>query len=131
MKVYLAAKFHPDGKNKAQMEALRSSLEQAGFETMLFIADVEKWGAVTLGAKELMRHACVWIDTADLLLVEFSEKGVGLGIEAGYAYAKGKPVYVLTPAGTEISETLAGIASGVLFYSTPEEVGLLLKSILA
>ena len=38
---------------------------------------------------------------------------MGLGIEAGYAHARGIPVIVAHPPSSEISATLAGIATAV------------------
>jgi len=49
--------------------------------------------------------------------VEFTEEGVGLGIEAGYAAALDIPVFVLVPPEAEVSTTLDGISTEVLLYS--------------
>jgi len=52
-----------------------------------------------------------------VVLVDLTEKGVGLGIEAGYAYANGIPIVTIAQTGADISETLRGIASTVFFYT--------------
>jgi nucleoside 2-deoxyribosyltransferase len=62
------------------------------------------------------------IDKSDFVIMEMTEKGVGLGIEAGYAIAKGKPVIVLTKEKQKLSNTMQGIANVVIQYSQPEEI---------
>jgi nucleoside 2-deoxyribosyltransferase len=62
------------------------------------------------------------INKSDFLIIEFSDKGVGLGIEAGYAYAKGIPIIVIAKKGSDISNTLKGIAKKIIFYEDPEEL---------
>ena len=57
------------------------------------------------------------------------EKGVGLGIEIGYAYAKGIPIIVIAKRGSEISSTLQGIARETFFYDRPEELTEKLKKL--
>ena len=39
------------------------------------------------------------IDLSHLIVIDLTEKGVGLGIEAGYAYAKGIPIAVIAKKG--------------------------------
>lgn len=86
-------------------------LEQAGFATTCIVRDVELWGQHTFDAKTLMQRTFAEIDRSDLVVVDFAEKGVGLGIEAGYAYGKGLPILVIVPQGSPVSTTLAGIAT--------------------
>ncbi len=56
-----------------------------------------------------------------------TEKGVGLGIEAGYAYAKGIPIITIAERGSDISETLKGISKEIFFYDNIEDLELLLS----
>ncbi len=56
------------------------------------------------------------IGECDLVIIELSEKGVGLGIETGYACAKGIPVVTVAKRGSDISETLRGISEEIIFY---------------
>ena len=58
----------------------------------------------------------------DMLIVEFSEKGVGLGIGAGYAYAIGLPIYVIAKTGSDISLTISNLAKEVVFYDNYEDI---------
>ncbi len=65
---------------------------------------------------ELMAASFSLIDDVDIVVIELSEKGVGLGIEAGYAFARSIPIVVLHRAGTDVSATLAGIAAAIHSY---------------
>ena len=94
--------------------------KDSGIDTFVFSRDYEHWGEKRFEPKELMRLALDAMGTCDAVIIEFSEKGVGLGIEAGYAYAKGKPIHVVARVGSEISDTLRGIADSVTFYESPE-----------
>ena len=54
--------------------------------------------------------------------VDLTEKGVGLGIEAGYACAKGIPIVIVAQQGSDISATLQGISQQVIFYQQFNEL---------
>ena len=64
------------------------------------------------------------------LIEKISEsKGVGLGIEAGYAYSRKKPVIVIAKKGSETSTTMKGVAKKVISYAKPEELVQKLRAI--
>ena len=69
-----------------------------------------------------MQRAFAEIDMSDLLVVDLTEKGVGLGIEAGYAYAKQIPIVVIARRDSDISTTLQGIARKLFLYDEFEEL---------
>ena len=56
------------------------------------------------------------IRSCQLVVIELSEKGVGLGIESGYAYAHAIPVITIARYGSDISDILYGISSAVQLY---------------
>ena len=121
-KAYLALKHHPDGSNRPLIEALSACLAKQGFETFRVFRDLEDWGRVTFDSAELMRLSLAAIDSSDLVVVELSEKGVGVGIEAGYAFARQIPVVTLARQGADISDTLRGISTQVLAYANWTEL---------
>ncbi len=123
MQLYLAIKYYPDARNRPLIEAITAALAGAGHSTICVARDLEQWGAKHFAPDELMRLSFQLIDRANLVLVELSEKGVGLGIEAGYAHAQGIPVVVAARTGADISATLQGIATQVLFYDDPTILG--------
>jgi nucleoside 2-deoxyribosyltransferase len=122
-KAYLAIKFHEDSKNRKLIEEISDGLTKAGFETTIMARDYEKWGEVRFSPEELMKLTFELIDKSDVLIIEFSEKGVGLGIEAGYAYARKKPIIVIAKEGSDVSTTLKGVSKKVIFYNNPKELG--------
>ncbi len=122
MKVYLAIKYHEDNSNEDLILKLLKELESAGIETISVMRDFEQWGKVKYAPKELMELSFEQIDSCDALILEFSEKGVGLGIEAGYCFAKKIPIFLVAKQGAEISETLQGIIKDVCFYHELSEL---------
>lgn len=117
-RIYLAVKFHSDGRNRELVEAISRVMSEVGVEvSCLGVSDAK------YSPSELMAEAFRQIDASNLLLVEFSEKGVGLGVEAGYAYAKNIPVVVVAKRGSEISDSLAGLAKEVIFYENLAGIG--------
>ena len=124
MKVYLAIKYHSDMRNRDAIEKLSSLLEQQGITIVCMARDFEQWGKKHYSASELMRLTFDEIDSSDIIVIEFSEKGVGLGIEAGYAFAKKKPIFVLIQENADLSKTLEGIATKVQRYETLEDLSL-------
>ena len=113
MRAYIAIKYHENQRNRPRIERLAAALEAAGFTSVCIVRDVEAWGKVSFGAEVLMQRTFAEIDHSDLAIIDFAEKGVGVGIEAGYAYARGLPIIVIAPDEMEISTTLAGIAARV------------------
>ncbi|MCL4302779.1 MAG: nucleoside 2-deoxyribosyltransferase [Anaerolineae bacterium] len=122
MKLYLAIKYHPNQQNRDRVEAISSILEQQGFETVCIVRDVEQWGQVHFTPAELMQRSFAEIEASDVVVIELTEKGVGLGIEAGYAYAKGIPLVTIARKGADISETLAGISQKLFLYDNMDEL---------
>jgi 2'-deoxynucleoside 5'-phosphate N-hydrolase len=116
MQAYLAIKYHPDNRNRPRIAAISAALAQCGYETVCIARDVEQWGAVHLSPEALMRASFAALAASDLLVVELSEKGVGIGIEAGYAHAKGIPIVTIAQCGADISTTLRGISQRVHWY---------------
>jgi nucleoside 2-deoxyribosyltransferase len=130
MKAYLAIKYHPDNANRPRIEGISAALETCGFETVCIVRDVERWGQVQLDPADLMDRSFAELETCDVVVVDISEKGVGVGIEAGYAYARRIPILTIaayrSPEGTQgggslgegadVPETLRGISREVFRY---------------
>ena len=121
MKAYISIKYREDNGNRDCIEKISSALEQNGFETVCITRDIEKWGQIELSPPELMQRTFTEIDSSHLIVVDLTEKGVGLGIEAGYAYAKGIPIAVIAKKGSDISATLQGISQKLFLYDEFED----------
>lgn len=121
-RAYFGIKYYPDMHNRALIETLSQIIEQTGWQTTITVRDLELWGKKALSPQQLMQLSFDSIQQSNVLFLEVSEKGVGLGIEAGYAYALHIPIILLAKIGTEISTTLSGIASQILFYEQFEDL---------
>ena len=123
-KAFMSLKFHDGEEDKKKIEDLTQALLKAGIKNVVMARDVEKYGKAVLpeGTKLMPDYAFPAMKKCDMLIVEFSEKGVGLGIGAGYAYAIGLPIYVIAKTGSDISLTISNLAKEVLFYDDPSEL---------
>jgi len=63
-----------------------------------------------------MRISFEQIDSSDFILIDLTEKGVGIGIEAGYAYAKQIPIITIAQEESNVSNTLKGLSKRVFLY---------------
>jgi 2'-deoxynucleoside 5'-phosphate N-hydrolase len=122
MKLFLSIKYHADHSNREQIEGVTAALRKHGWQTICVTRDIEGWGTRPVSAGELMTQTFAAIDECDLLLVELSEKGVGIGLEAGYAYARNIPIVVVAPTGGDISTTLQGVARRFGWYDDYDEI---------
>lgn len=121
---FFALKFHEGDEDRAKVEAIESALRKAGIEITLMARDVEKWGNANIpNGKTLMKdYAFPAMLQCDCNIIEFSEKGVGLGMNGGFCYAVGKPIYVIAKTNSDISTTMANIATEIIFYDEPEDL---------
>jgi len=121
MKIYLSIKYYSDNQNRELIENIYNFIQPA-HRVSCIIRDGEKWGEIKFSPQELMKKTFVEIDACDALLVEFSEKGVGIGIEIGYAHAHKKPIIVIAREGSDISNTVKGVAQKIIFYTSYEDM---------
>ena len=122
MKAFLSIKFYADNRNRPRVDGISAALEKSGLSTYCIVRDLEKWGQVKSTPAELMRQTFLAIDMCDLVVIDLTEKGVGVGIEAGYAWAKGIPIITIARQGSDISATLQGISQQVIFYQQFDEL---------
>jgi nucleoside 2-deoxyribosyltransferase len=64
----------------------------------------------------MMQQAMLDIDQCDILIAEVSDKAIGIGVEAGYAKGKNKPVIYLRQKDCEHSTTISGISNYSIIY---------------
>lgn len=129
MKVYLGIKFHSDNSNRETIEQIAQALGACGFETLCIQREVEHWGTVHLTPQALMTKTFEVLRTCQLVVIDLTEKGVGVGIEAGYAYAQGIPVITIARAGSDISTTLRGISHTSYLYRSMEDLKAFLSTV--
>lgn len=121
-KAYLAIKYYPDHQNRLDIERISKALAQNGVETICVARDLEKWGQVKFTPNELMHRSFTALEASDVVVVDLTVKGVGLGIEAGYAWARSIPIITIARYGSDISETLQGISHKIFWYDDFEEL---------
>ncbi len=114
-KAYLGIKYHSDHRNKGRIELISSIVETFGYAATCITRDVEKWGQVNFSPTDLMLETFKIIESSDIVIIDLSEKGVGLGIEAGYAYSKKIPIITIAER-QPISTTLVGISRDHFVY---------------
>jgi nucleoside 2-deoxyribosyltransferase len=129
--VYLAIKFHSDHRNRELVDRISTEMESRGLTTVCVARDFEKWGEIKLDASDLMQIALDAVRQSDAVVIEFSEKGVGLGIEAGYASAFEIPIFVLHRQYADVSPTLRGVASAVVEYTDGDSLNEAIDSLVA
>ena len=130
MKALMSIKFHEDASNLSLIKSITDIANKCEVKLKTIFVDYEKEGTKKFSSHELMEMTFSVIEENDILIVEFSEKGVGLGIEAGYAFSKNKPVYVIAKKGSDISETLKGISKEIFFYETISDLEEFFKKII-
>ena len=121
-KAYIGIKFYPDASNKNMIDAISLAMEKAGYTTVVIHRDLEGFGRKQFTPQELMAQTFRAIDSCQLVVIELSEKGVGLGIEAGYAAARGIPILTIAKEGADISNTLRGISKAVYSYKSVDDL---------
>ncbi len=119
---YFGIKYHKDNRNRELIHSICNAIHKAGINTRCMVRDFEKWGEVDLPSRELMQQTFEIIKSSDMVILEMTEKGVGLGIEAGYAVAVDKPLIVLIQDGALLSNTMSGIANTVIKYNDIEMI---------
>lgn len=70
----------------------------------------------------MMAQAMADIDRCNLLVAETSEKAIGVGVEVGYAKAKGKPVVYLRKSTAEHATTASGISDFQVVYESTSDL---------
>lgn len=122
MKVFLSIKYYDDMRNKGLIETICNSLERKGVEVFVFARDVQNYEKCKLSPKEIMETAFREIDNSDILMIDASELSIGIGIEAGYAFSKNIPIYLIAEKTADVSNSVKGISLKSLFYENPNEV---------
>lgn len=122
MKMFLSIKFHSDGSNLNLIKNIIASAKESGNKMVSIFTDYENDGEKHFQPKELMQITFEAINSCNVFVVDLTEKGVGLGIEAGYAFSKGIPVYTIAKEDCDISETLKGISKEVFLYDSTQDL---------
>lgn len=132
MKAYISISYQRRRSLNTAITAIMSVLEEHQVESFVF---VDHYKFEESQEEEMMRSALGELEQCDLLIAETSHKGIGIGIEAGYAKAKNKPVVYLRHKDAEHSTTLSGASDHRVIYKNTDDLQqqlvLIIKEIIA
>ena len=116
MRAFLSIKFWGDDRNRQDVEEILAAVEELGVEVFCFRRDAEKWGEMEFEPKEMMNTTFNEIDRCDFLIADVADWPIGVGVEAGYAYAKGIPDICICSMDKKLANTVAGLADHIIRY---------------
>ena len=96
-----------------EVSSIVETLNKLNIEPFIFI-DSYKFSPSQ--EKEMMEQAMLSIDSCDLLIAETTDKGIGIGVEVGYAKGRRKPVIYVRNKNGEHSTTVSGISDFQIIY---------------
>ncbi len=126
MKAYIAIPYQGRNEIREELDTITSILNQCGVSPLIF-ADQNSFKAEE--EQQMMQQAMEDINESDWLIALASEKAIGIGIEAGFAKGKGKPVIYIRHMEAEHSTTLSGISDYQIIYVDLQDLGQKLKRI--
>ncbi len=112
-KGYLAMSYSNRSLFDIEIEGLKKLFKKNNLELLVF---VDKYNFKANQEKEMMETAFNEIDNAVLLVAELTTKSIGVGIEIGYAFAKGIPIIYLLRKNAEYSTTASGSSTYIVEY---------------
>jgi len=116
MKFFIGIKYRKESMDL--IPQIKNIIESLGHEPYCFATDAGKME----NEKEMMKMAFEKIDESDVILLESSEPSFGVGIEAGYAFVKGKKIITIVKDAEGMSNTLKGVSNCYLPYKDFEEL---------
>lgn len=126
MRAYIAISYAGRKRLQEELEVICNTLVQSGITPFVF---VDEYHFSPEAEKGMMQKAMEEIDRSELLIAAASEKAIGIGIEAGYAKGKGKPVIYIRHMEAEHSTTLSGISDHQIIYVDLQDLAQKLQSI--
>lgn len=118
-RAYLAVSLNHRPHLESIIHTLQTSLKKYAIELFVF---VDHYHFNLDDEVKMMQTAMMEIDRSDILIAEVSVKAIGVGLEAGYAAAKEKPVWYLRNKTSSHSSTVSGIATERIFYQNEQDL---------
>lgn len=113
MQAYISISFSKKNELEKEVQAIKNALGKFGISGFVF---VDEYQFSAKEEKEMMQKAMEDVEKSAILIAEVSEKGIGIGIEVGYAKAKNIPVIYVRNSSSEHSTTVSGIADFKIIY---------------
>lgn len=117
-KAFISYSYADRNEFKDLDKKLRFLLLKNKIDSYSFVFDFKE----RVSNKILMSEALRLIDESDILIVELSYKSIGVGLEAGFAKAKGKKIIYIHRFGSEISNTVDGICDILIEYKNTNDL---------
>ena len=128
MKAYISVSLSNRKIVEKEITAINETLDKFKITPFVF---VDRYTFHPSEEKQMMEQAMGDIDNCNILIAETSHKAIGVGVEAGYARAKGKPVIYLRRTDAEHSSTVSGISNFKIVYTDTIDLKKQLSVILA
>jgi nucleoside 2-deoxyribosyltransferase len=126
MRAYIAVSYSKRKLVDKEITLIIETLNTFDISSFVF---VDKYKFNTSQEKQMMLQVMKDIENCDILIAETSEKGIGIGIEVGYAKAKGKILIYLRHQNAEHSTTVSGISDFQIIYSNNKDLQIKLMNI--
>jgi len=114
MTAYISVSFKKRAQLDMELDSLIRVLNEFRIVPFLF---VDHYQFNPEQEQIMMQQAMKDIEQCSMLIAETSEKAIGIGIEAGYAKAKGKPVIYIRRSTASHSTTMSGISDFQIIYT--------------
>lgn len=124
LKAFLALKFYDGDVSKKLVDDITEALAKLNIHTFVAVRDIERYGEVKgLDMAHFMpKYAFPEMETSDIMIIEYSESGAGLGMCADHAYCNDIPLYLIAKKGSKISTTVNSVAEKVIFYDQVSDI---------
>lgn len=119
MKAYIAVSYSKRKLVDKEIALIIETLNTFDISSFVF---VDNYKFDISQEKQMMSQAMNDIENCDILIAETSEKGIGIGIEVGFAKAKSKIVIYLRHQNAEHSTTVSGISDFQIVYSNNKDL---------
>jgi len=119
MKAYISISYTKRQELNNELNAVLEALREFHVNPFVFVDDF-KFSPDR--ENEMMQRAILSIDDCNLLIAETSDKAIGIGIEVGYAKAKGKPVIYMRNKKAEHSTTVSGVSDFQIIYADAKDL---------
>ena len=127
MKAYISVSFKNRKLLSSEIDTISKVLTENSIDALVF---VDKYRFQLSQEREMMQKAMEEIDNCDILIAETSEKGIGIGVEVGYAKGKGKTIVYIRQKDMEHSTTVSGSSDFQIIYSDSKDLRMQLLQII-
>ncbi len=114
MKAYIGISY----AHRFDMSSILDAIQEVCFEIGIVPLVYVRKQSNSASEMDMMADALEELRSSELLIVEVSQKAIGIGIEVGYAKALGKMIIYVHSESAERSTTVGGIADAEVTYRT-------------